>query len=177
MQCALAITLHMRKKSDAILLYRALLPFLSVFMLSGAASCSPPERHSLGGFVAIDASEGWNRSLPLEFEPQYSDSSATYDISVAVRHTNDFAYSTLPLAIDLLGDTPGRYKRYNVALDLADEYGNWQGTGFGTLYQCHKVVAHGVTPEEARKVVVWQALADSSIVWHITDVGIMVYKH
>ena len=176
MQCACATMLRMTRKNDGISLHSLLLVLLCAAMLSGVASCSPPERHSLGGFVAVDAAEGWYRSMPLEFVPQYSDSSAVYDVEVAVRHTNAFAYSTLPLAVDLLGDSTGRYRRYSVVLELADDYGSWRGTGFGTLYQCHTVVARGVSPEQARKVVVWHTLADSAVVHNITDVGIMIKK-
>lgn len=167
-----AIMPVMTRKNNGILT-TVVLPVLVTLLI---VSCSPPRRHSLGGFVAIDPIEGWHRTMPIEFAPQYSDSTATYDISVAVRHTNDFNYKALPLVVDLIDDA-GIFKRYSVTMAVADDYGDWRGTGFGTLFQCRAVVARGVRAEQARRVVVWQALADTVTLTHITDVGILVDKH
>lgn len=139
-------------------------------------SCAPTG-HSSGSFKALPVGEGWNRSMPLVFEPEYNDSNATYDIVVAIRHTNMFQYSNMPLMVDLLGDSARLTSRVPIEIDVADEYGNWHGTGFGTMYQCKALVAQAMTPAQARKVIVWQAMSDTAMVQGITEVGVLVNIH
>ncbi|MBO7608691.1 MAG: gliding motility lipoprotein GldH [Muribaculaceae bacterium] len=140
------------------------------------SSCSP-QQHSSGYFSPINAGEGWDRSMPIVFEPQYNDSSATYDIVVAVRHTHSYEYSNLHVVVDLMADSNRIACRIPAQFDVADEYGNWHGTGFGTFFQCKTMVAQDVSPSQARKVVIWQAMADTVALRHITEVGIIVSKH
>ena len=147
-----------------------------VIMQCIMTSCAPDGR-STGSFKTLPAGEGWNRSLPLVFEPEYNDSNATYDIVVAIRHTNTFQYSNMPLMVDLLGDSARLTSRVPIEIDVADEFGNWHGTGFGTMFQCKTVVAKALKPEQARKVIVWQAMSDTTTVQGITEVGVLVNIH
>ena len=57
---------------------------------------------------------------------------------------------------------------------LADEYGNWRGGGFGSLYQETVGIADVIAPEDARAVVVWQTMQGCDTLQGLDDVGIIV---
>lgn len=149
---------------------------VTVAMLYSLVACAP-ENRSTGSFQTLPVNKGWSRAMPLVFEPEYGDSSATYDIVVAVRHTNEYGYSNLPLVVDLIADSSKIARRVPVEVNVADEFGNWKGTGFGSLYQCRALVAESVSPLQAHKVVVWQAMADTALINNITEVGVIVNVH
>ena len=116
---------------------------------------------------------GWLRNTPLSFTPEYDDSAATYDIVLAVRHSNSYAFSNLSLTVDLIAED-STVARYPVSLPLADEFGNWTGGGFGTLYQVTAPVVEGVSPTRAARFLVWQVMAPGDTLAGIEDVGIIV---
>lgn len=117
-------------------------------------------------------SVGWLRSAPLSFTPEFDDSAATYDIMIAVRHSNTYAFSNLSLAVDLIAED-STVARYPVSIALADEFGNWTGGGFGTMYQVTVPVTEGVTPARAARLLVWQVMAPGDTLAGIEDVGII----
>jgi hypothetical protein len=63
--------------------------------------------------------------------------------------------------------------RYPVSIALADEFGNWTGGGFGTLYQVTVPVAEDVAPAHAARLLVWQVMAPGYTLAGIEDVGII----
>ncbi|MBR1803361.1 MAG: gliding motility lipoprotein GldH [Muribaculaceae bacterium] len=150
-----------------------LLLLLMAVALFGA--CAPEER-SYGEFRSLPAVEGWSHTMPLVFEPQYADSTATYDVTVGIRHTNAYAYRNVSLMVDLMDSTATVKQRKMINLQLADEYGNWLGTGFGALFQCKARVATAVKPTDAHRVVVWQVMGDTVLVKNVTEVGILIHK-
>ena len=115
---------------------------------------------------------GWLRSVPLSFMPVYDDSTTTYDIALAVRHENAYAYRNLSLLVDVIA-ADSTVSRNTVDIMLADEYGNWQGGGFGTLYQSKVTVVDHIKPEQARKVIIWQVTAPADTLHGIADIGII----
>ena len=117
--------------------------------------------------------DGWKRTTPLTFMPEYDDSTTTYDLIVAVRHTNSYRFRNLVFAIDVIGNDTISV-RHDLDLKLADEYGNWSGGGFGSLYQLRTVVARDISPADARSVVVWQAMDGIDTLRGLEDLGIIV---
>ncbi|MBQ3323800.1 MAG: gliding motility lipoprotein GldH [Muribaculaceae bacterium] len=117
--------------------------------------------------------EGWNKAMSIEFTPEYSDSSSTYDIALAVRHNNDYQYSNLSLVVDLI-DSVKNVNRTNIDFELSDGYGNWKGSGFGAIYQSSVVIAQGISPSQVSSIVVWQAMNNCDVVKNILDIGIIV---
>lgn len=150
-------------------------PIAWVVMALLVCACAPEQR-SYGEFRPLPAGEGWRRNMPLVFEPQFADSDATYDVTVGIRHTNDYAYRNVSLLVDLMDSAASVRHRKMVNLQVADEYGNWLGTGFGALFQCQTTVATAVSPSEAHRVVVWQVMDDTAAVNNVTDVGILIHK-
>ena len=145
----------------------------AIICLTACLGCNP--RHAATAtFHAINVDSGWNRQMPLVFTPQYPDSDARYDISLAIRHTNQYAYANLSLTADLLADSGHAPRRSHIVFTLADEAGNWQGAGFGTLYQAKQTIARRVSPHEVRRVAVWQTMTDVPTVRQIAEVGIIV---
>lgn len=111
--------------------------------------------------------------MPLSFSPVYGDSALTYDLTLAVRHSNSYRYRNLSLVVDVIAaDTSVDRKILDIS--LADEYGNWSSGGFGVLYQATVPLVGDVTPAKANKVVVWQAMADCDTLHGLTDVGIII---
>lgn len=115
---------------------------------------------------------GWQSNEPLSFEPAYIDSTASYDLRLAVRHTNRYRYCNLSLAVDVIA-ADSTMVRKTLDIPLADEYGNWSSGGFGALYQATVPLVAGVTPTQAGKVVVWQTMAGCDTLHGIVDVGII----
>ena len=118
-------------------------------------------------------SSGWQQSFPLNFKPEYDDSTLTYSITLAVRHENSYRYSNLSLIVDLIA-VDSTVTRQKVKMALADEYGNWKGGGFGSLYQETVDVADVIAPEDAQAVVVWQAMQGCDTLLGLSDLGIIV---
>ena len=115
---------------------------------------------------------GWLRQSPLTFHPVYDDSTRVYNITLAVRYQSSYAFGTLPLAVDVV-DADSVARRQLIDMRLADEYGNWSGGGFGSLYQQQVSIAHAVKPSQVSAVVVWHAVDSCQCLKGIADVGIV----
>ena len=141
----------------------------AAMLVMGSCDRKPVMAHS--AFTHLPNGD-WQRTMPLSFRPEYDDSAARYDVTLAVRHDNSYRYSNLSLVVDVIAaDSTVSRKRVNMA--LADGYGNWTGGGFGTLYQVTEPVALGVSPVDARSVVVWQAMNGCDTLRGLADVGII----
>lgn len=126
---------------------------------------------SQASFVHLQ-SGGWRHDAPLAFTPQYADSATTYSLTLAVRHTNSYAYSNLSLVVDVI-NVDSLVTRHKLDMRLADGYGNWLGGGFGTLYQDTAMVAAVIDPDDATRVIVWQAMQGCDTLRGITDIGLI----
>ena len=118
--------------------------------------------------------DGWQRTLPLTFRPEYDDSTVTYDISLAVRHDNSYRFSNLSLVVDIFA-ADSTVNRQTVDMKLADEYGNWTGGGFGALYQASIFIARNMSPAQASRIVVWQTMADCDTLTGLVNMGLTVF--
>ncbi len=135
-------------------------------------SCQRKPVMSHAKFMHLPAT-GWQRTMPLTFVPEYDDTVTTYDIKLAIRHDITYSYRNLSLVVDII-DVDSVVNRRMVDMALADEYGNWTGGGFGTLYQDAVTIAHVIDPGDASAVVVWQAMQGCDTLCGLVDVGIIV---
>lgn len=110
--------------------------------------------------------------MPLKFNPVYDDSTARNDIALAVRHDNTYRYRNLSLVIDVIA-ADSTISRQHVDMVLADQYGNWTGGGFGALYQDKVDLLHGIAPDGARAVVVWQTMQGCDTLTGLVNVGLI----
>lgn len=142
----------------------------AVVLIATACNRKPVMAHA--AFRHMPAS-GWLSTLPLTFVPEFDDSTASYALSLAVRHDNSYRYRNLALVVDVIA-ADSTVSRHLVNMELADEFGNWTGGGFGALYQKQALVYRGLVPREARSVVVWQAMSACDTLCGIVNVGIIL---
>ena len=90
-----------------------------------------------------------------------------------MRHAASYRYRNLSLVVDVIA-SDSTIDRHNIDMSLADEYGNWSGGGFGTLYQAVVPVMDGVQPRQARSVVVWQAMDGIDTLLNVESLGLIV---
>ncbi len=140
----------------------------AALLFASACQRKPVMPHA--SFVHLPSS-GWQRSMPLIFIPQYDDSTRRYDISLAVRHDNSYAFSNLSMVVDVIAED-STVNRSTVDMSLSDQFGNWSGGGFGALYQSAVPIAADVTPAQAHRVVVWQVMEDCDTLRGVVDLGI-----
>lgn len=143
---------------------------IAVIVLS-AAACQRRPALPTARFAHVPCT-GWLSSEPLSFSPEYGDSAASYNLTLAVRHTNSYRYRNLSLVVDVVA-ADSSVNRKALDLSLADEYGNWSGGGFGALYQATEQIVSSVTPEQARNIVVWQTMEGCDTLHGVLDVGII----
>ena len=119
-------------------------------------------------------SHGWQQDLPLAFTPIYDDSTLTCDLMLTIRHDNSYSYRNLSMAVDVIA-ADSTVHRQQVNMQLADEYGNWTGGGFGALYQASVFIARGLSPSQASRVVVWQTMAACDTLTGLVNMGLTVF--
>ena len=142
-------------------------------MMACTVACQSPEKEQ--SIFCDLPDEGWHSKAPLRFEPNYKDSAATYDIAVAVRHTWQYRYTQLPLLVDLITSN-GQVSHYAVTLRLADEHGNWCGSGFGPLYQLSTTWRQAC--RRSRRAKLWCTRMEGvDYIECVNNVGIVVHTH
>lgn len=124
-------------------------------------------------FVHLPAT-GWLSTVPLSFTPEYGDSTLSYDLTLAVRHTNSYRYRNLSLVVDIIA-ADSSVNRKTLDVTLADEYGRWMSGGFGSLYQTVVPLARNVAPVNAHYIVVWQAMNGCDTLTGLVDVGVFAH--
>ena len=149
----------------------AMTVFIAAAMLV-LSSCQRKPVMAHAHFIHLPA-RGWQQSCPLNLRPEYDDSTLTYSITLTVRHENTYRFSNLSLVVDLIA-VDSTVTRQKVNMSLADEYGNWRSGGFGPIYQETVEIAAVMAPEDARSVVVWQAMKGCDVLRGLVDVGIIV---
>ena len=142
---------------------------VSVMLVMGACQRKPVMTHASFVHLPVD---GWLRTIPLTFSPEYDDSAATYSITLAIRHDNSYRYRNLSMVVDVIA-ADSTVSRQTVDMHLADEYGNWTGGGFGALYQNTVPIVQAVTPDKARSIILWQSMGDCDTLQGLVNVGII----
>lgn len=142
----------------------------TIIFLVCLGACAP-KHSSYSDFKDIPQT-GWCKSAPYYYEMQYADSALTYDISLSIRHDNYYSYRNLWLFVDYIS-SDSTINRDTINCELADEFGNWYSSGFGTLYQYEQKLRSGVRPADVSRIVVWQGMRKDTIN-HLSNVGITV---
>ncbi len=100
------------------------------------ASCSRGERdYSRWQHIP---NEGWAYGdtiflLPVDTALPDNDTIVNRRLHLGLTHDNDYPYSNVWLEVTYTGT--GRRYRYTLNIPLADIYGRWLGSGFGSDYQ------------------------------------------
>lgn len=103
---------------------------------------------------------GWAYNDTICFTPSITDSVAYGDLSIALRHNNNYHYSNLWIEINYSTNNSSTIKCDTINILLADIYGKWHGSGLGTSYQIEKKISENF---KIRK-------GDSLIIRHIMRV-------
>ena len=80
---------------------------------------------------AID-SEGWYSEDSVSFEWEVDNLDMRYNAFIDIRHTGQYSFSNLYLITNLTFPN-GKQKRDTIHVTLADDRGNWFGSGLGDL--------------------------------------------
>lgn len=134
------------------------------------AACSLTDTFSY--YHKLDGN-AWKRQLPLRWHPTLPDSAGTYNVDLAIRHTGAYRYANLAVRLDFL-DKGGNVSSRQVVIKLADDEGNWRGSGFGSLYQLRTTVATDVPAGQLATVVAWQAMDSVECLSDVAEVGLFI---
>lgn len=140
------------------------------------ASCSRPA-NDYSGYSDLGA-DGWIYGDTISFVPQTTDTVATGDIVVSLRHTPDYAWRNIWLEVTVMADSAATAvaRRDTVSIDLCDAYGRWYGNGIGVSYQLSDTVARGVTRSAAAPVYVRHIMRADTL-RGIEQLGVLFAEH
>lgn len=139
--------------------------------LVATAGCTPGDVFD-SDFKEVDSS-GWKKSQPLVFEQPDSifGGAEAYAIALCVRHDSSYPYRNLWLAADFVAG--GRVVESDtVSVELSDEYGNWEGSGIGRLYQRSVTLRQRVAVGAYERVIVWHAMRPDAVPG-LSDIGLV----
>lgn len=123
-----------------------------------------------GEYVRIPEG-GWVYGDSLRFTPSIADSVADGRLVVAVSHNNNYVYSNIWLEVTRL-NSQGRETRDTLNMRLSDEYGRWNGSGFGSGYQLSDTVP-GVTRIVRDSAIVIRHVMRTDLLEDIEQIGVI----
>ena len=115
--------------------------FLTIIISLCLGACAPGH-NDYSQFFDIDT-EGWKYGDTLKFDPATQDSISTGELTIALRHTNEYPYSNLWLEIRHFNGDSTRIDTVNI--EMADNYGRWHGDGIGSSFQYALPVSKKIT--------------------------------
>ncbi|MBQ7041323.1 MAG: gliding motility lipoprotein GldH [Muribaculaceae bacterium] len=87
--------------------------------------------------------EGWAYNDTINFIPTITDSVTQGNLSIALRHNNNYHYSNLWVEINYpINDST--IKSDTINIPLADIYGKWHGKGIGPSIQIEKNISENI---------------------------------
>lgn len=95
---------------------------------------------------------GWAYGDTVRFDAERPDSLSRGTLTLALRHTNDYGFANIWLEVTI--NDAGHQRRDTLNLCMADDYGRWQGKGFGSTRQLQAEVARGVSPAPGSEITV-----------------------
>lgn len=125
--------------------------------------------------------EVWDRSSKPQFSFDIADTVSHHDLYIDVRHTGDYAFSSLYVFLDLLGPDERRL-RDTVECILADPTGRWYGKGTGFIfahreYDTHVLYKlHNRFPAIGRYTITLEQAMRTEQVHGVVDIGISVER-
>lgn len=105
--------------------------FLLIVIVLCLGGCTP-KHNAYSDYVNI-ACRGWAYGDTLTFMPQLDDSIANGTLLIALRHSNNYIYRNIWL--EIVRESNGLIETDTLNVELADVYGRWHGSGFGSRYQ------------------------------------------
>ena len=117
----------------------------------------------------------WNKQQAVGFEVPVHDISVPYNVSIELRHNNQYPFSNIWLFIEY--QTPsGSTRADTLGTYLADAYGKWQGKGI-SLYSCSFPYQQNVQyPDTGTYIYTIRHGMRADVLSGISDIGICVTK-
>lgn len=113
--------------------------------------------------------EGWRYGDTLKYNLEARDSAIIGDLTLSLRHTNDYIYSNIFLEVTVTDSLTSR--RDTLDITLADDFGRWKGRGIGTDYQISQTVASDLTLHRPAEVAVRHIMRDE-VLNDVEQVGV-----
>ncbi|MCL1943201.1 MAG: gliding motility lipoprotein GldH [Candidatus Azobacteroides sp.] len=144
-----------------------------LLLLTGLFSCN--RRDSVYFQYNHIPAEGWNKNNELKFRPDIRDSGKGYDMSIELRHNNDYPYQNIYFFVSLIHNDREVLKTDTLQYLLADEFGRWKGNGCNALYQQSLVYKSKFSFPDTGKyqIVIRQAMRDD-VLRGVEDVGLRI---
>ena len=138
------------------------------------AGCGPEPVFSES--YAVSAS-GWSAEDVLTYTWEVEDTLASYDFFVDLRHDQSYPFSNVYLFLEFTFPN-GKIARDTLGCDLADERGQWYGSGFGNLVD-HRIGYRQQTqfPLKGTYGLTVQHAMRTNPLPGITDVGFRLETH
>lgn len=94
---------------------------------------------------------GWAYGDTIKFMTSGDGLAGAGQMSVAVRHNDEFLYRNLWVEISY-ADSTGTLHADSVNIELADPLGRWKGKGIGSSYQCQASLGHEVAVGDSTEI-------------------------
>jgi len=122
-------------------------------------------------------SQSWFYNNKPSFTFTITDTSASYNIYIVLRHTDAYTYNNLWLALS--SQAPGdTIRSQNINLELGNDTKGWEGTGMDDIFEIRKNITPGPVPFKKAgnyTFTIAQIMRENPLV-HILNVGIRVEK-
>ena len=121
--------------------------------------------------------QSWFYNNKPSFTFTITDTSASYNIYIVLRHTDAYTYNNLWLALS--SQAPGdTIRSQNINLELGNDTKGWEGTGMDDIFEIRKNITPGPVPFKKAgnyTFTIAQIMRENPLV-HILNVGIRVEK-
>ncbi len=120
---------------NRLFLSRVMSAMLSLAMISGCTEIDLHENHTrIPGFK-------WQHSFPAKGNFIITDTSASYNIYIVLRHTDAYKYSNIWLNLGFRNPGDSTYFR-KINLELATDAGGWEGSGMNDIWEVRKLIGN-----------------------------------
>ncbi len=121
----------------------------------------------------------WSKTDTLIFDIDSSvfEVNVPYNISIEVTNNVNYSYQNIWFLVQSNIDNDSTFTHIEKEYLLADEFGKWNGSGFGSLYQTSLSLDRGVVFKEKRnyRIKIEQGMRDEPLIG-IEKVGIRVSR-
>lgn len=155
---------------------KVILFYLSLVFLMGLYSCQENEIYYKYHQIK-DAKWHINDTLIFEVDSTLFELGVPYDITIEVSNNVNYPYQNIWFFIQSNFASSAEYSDVSAEYFLADEYGKWQGSGFGSLYQISLMLHENFVFNERRNysIKIEHGMRDEPLVG-IEKLGIRIVK-
>ena len=121
--------------------------------------------------------QAWLYNYQPSFTFNITDTTASYNIFIVLRHTDTYAYNNIWLSVGSRapGDT---LHTQNISMELGNDAKGWEGNGMDDIYEVRKNITSGPVPFKkagSYTFTLAQVMRENPLL-HILNIGIRVEK-